>query len=215
VEALAAHIKQPQFPVLLRRFLYDQLNPNAAISSEDVPLEQCPAFRGRISVFHSAVARFFAPSDLCGAGGMYQERIRSNPNWRGEFARYDTIFIQTDSDLAGGMEGMVIGRVRLFFSFRYGGQCYPCALVEWFIPGNEPDSDTGMWVVRPEFQGNGRRIVAIIHIDSIARAAHLLPVFGSSFIPKELHFIDALDVYRAYFINNNVDHHCNTFLSTS
>ena len=87
--------------------------------------------------------------------------------------------------------------------------------MEWFIPGNEPDSDTGMWVVRLEFQGNGHCIVAIIHIDSIARAAHLLPVFGSSFIPEELHFSDALDVYRAYFVNNNVNHHCNEFLSTS
>ena len=61
----------------------------------------------------------------------------------------------------------------------------------------------------------GLRIVAIIHIDSIARAAHLLPVFGSSFVPEELHFSDALDVYCAYFVNNNVDHHCNEFLSTS
>src|SRR5713226_5799311 len=61
-----------------------------------------------------------------------------------------------------------------------------------FIPGKEPDSDTGMWVVRLEFQGNGCHIIAIIHIYSIARAAHLLPVFGSSFVPEELHFSDAL-----------------------
>jgi hypothetical protein len=83
----------------------------------------------------------------------------------------------------------------------------------WFIPGDEPDEDTGMWVVRPEFYGNGRRTLAIVHLDCIARAAHLLPVFGSSFVPDELHFSDSLDVYRAYFVNNNIDHHCHEFLS--
>ena len=86
VEALANHIHQPQFPHLLRRFLYNQVNPNADIPSNEVPIEDCPFFSGRISVYHSAVTRFYAPSDLCGAGGMYQERIRSNPKWRGEYA---------------------------------------------------------------------------------------------------------------------------------
>ena len=211
---MATYIKQPQFPQLLRRFLYDQLNPNAAVSVDNVPLDQCPIFVGRILVFHSAVARFFAPSDLCGAGGMYQERIRSNPSWRDECARYDTVFVQTGLDV-GSMKGMVIGRVRLLFSFTSGGTPYPCALVEWLIPEDEVDNDTGMWVVRPEFEGVGgrRRTLAIIHLDCIARAAHLLPVFGSSFVPEELHFSDTLDVYRTYFVNNNIDHHSHEFLS--
>ena len=212
MEALASHIQQPRFPELIRRFLYDQLNPNAAIPSDQIPLEQCPVLQGRISVFHSAVARFFAPSDLCGAGGMHQERIRSNPNWQSEYARYDTVFVQTDSDL-GSMQGMAIARVRLFFSFSCGDTRYPCALVEWFIPGYEPDDDTGMWVVRPEFQRNGRRTLNIIHLDCIIRAAHLIPVFGSSFVPEELHLSDSLDIYRAYFVNNNIDHHCHEFLT--
>lgn len=201
----------------MRRFLYDQLNPNAVISGNDVLLEQCPNFFGRIYVFHSAVARFFAPSDLCGAGGMYQERIRCNPSWRGEYARYDTIFVQTGPDAVGGpgMKGMVIGRVRLLFSFTYGHTRYPCALVEWFIPmDDEVDEDTGMWVVTPEYERgiSGRRTLAIVHLGCIARAAHLIPVFGSSFVPEELHFSNSLDVYRSYFVNNNVDHHCHEFL---
>lgn len=213
-EALAARIKQPRFPELLCRFLYDQLNPNAAISADDVSLEHCPVFIGRVHVFHSAVAQFFAPSDLCGAGGMCQEMICSNPSWRDEYARYDTVFVQTGLD-AGCMKGMVIGRVRLFFSFTFDGSRYPCALVEWFTPKNGVDEDTGMWVVMPEFEHSvGRhRTLAIIHIDCIARAAHLIPVFGSSFVPEELHFTNSLDVYRSYFVNNNVDHHCQELLS--
>ena len=145
-------------------------------------------------------------------GGMYQERIRSNPNWRNEYARRDTIFIKIDAE-QGSMQGMVIGHVQLFFSFTFDRRNYSCALVKWFIPGDEPDEDTGMWVVRPEFHGNRRRTLAVIHLDCIARAAHLLPVFGSSFVPDELHFSDSLDVYQAYFVNNNIDHHCHKFLS--
>jgi len=56
------------------------------------------------------------PSDLCCVGGMYQERIRSNPNWCEEYPQHDTVFIETDGG-QGGMQGMVIGHVQLFFSF--------------------------------------------------------------------------------------------------
>ncbi|KAH9976908.1 hypothetical protein BJV74DRAFT_879553 [Russula compacta] len=188
IEALAAHIEQPRFPELLQRFLYDQLNPDADIPVDDIPLHRCPVFNGQISMYHSAVARYFAPSDLCGAGGMYQEWIRSNPEWHNE-------------------------HVQLFFSFMSDRKRYPCALVEWFIPGDEPDEDIRMWVVRPEFYGNECRTLTIVHLDCIARAAHLLPVFGSSFVLDELCFSDSLDVYRAYFVNNNIDHHCHEFLS--
>ncbi|KDQ50195.1 hypothetical protein JAAARDRAFT_142328, partial [Jaapia argillacea MUCL 33604] len=104
-------------------------------------------------VFHSAVALFYAPSDLCGAGRMCQERIRSNPCWCGEHPRCDTIFISLDPDQPG-MHGMVIGRVFLFFSFVFQGVQYSCALVHWLVPIVK-DDDTGMWVVRPEFSGNG------------------------------------------------------------
>ena len=161
------------------------------------------------------MARFFASSDLCGASGMYQERICCNPSWRGEYAQYDTIFVQTGPNVGGpGMKGMVIGCVRLFFSFTSGQTRYPCALVEWFIPMDEIDEDTGMWVVSPEFEHgiSGSHMLVIIHLDCIARAAHLIPVFRSSFVPEELHFSNSLDVYRSYFVNNHVDHHCHEFL---
>jgi hypothetical protein len=62
LKALAAHIEQPQLPELLWHFLYDQHNPNAEISPDDIPLNQCPMFHGQIAVYHSAVAHFFAPS---------------------------------------------------------------------------------------------------------------------------------------------------------
>ena len=82
---------------LLRRFLYEQINPNTAAASADILLDACPSFVGAISVFNSAIARFYAPSNLCGASGMYHEHIHSNPNWRREYARYDMMFVETGS----------------------------------------------------------------------------------------------------------------------
>jgi hypothetical protein len=207
LDTLARHIGQPHFPNLLHCFLYNIVHPDSEISSEDVSLDDCPNFRGRIFVYHSAIARFFSPSDLCGAGGMYREHIRSNPNWHGEYEQQDTVFIAT-----GLEQSISIGRVLLFFAFTFGERQLQCVLINRFVTGDEPDEDTDMQVVRPEFTGNGRCTLAIIPLNSITRAAHLLPVYGSSFVPKNLHFSDTLDVYRSYFVNKFADHHSHEFL---
>jgi hypothetical protein len=93
-----------------------------------VPLEECPTIHSCIHIYHPAIVRFYAPSDLCGVGGMHRERIRSNPNWQGKFTQYDTVFIETDSELEG-MAGLAIGCALLLFSFKRGGKTYACALV--------------------------------------------------------------------------------------
>ncbi|KDQ49560.1 hypothetical protein JAAARDRAFT_186918 [Jaapia argillacea MUCL 33604] len=209
---LAAHIDQPLLLPLVRRFLYDQLHPNSNIPSSDIPLEQCPQFEGRVYVYHSAVARFYSRSDICGAGGMYRERIRSNPNWRGEYARYDTVLVETNAGLPG-MSGLVVGRVKLFFALSHLGKRYPCALVEWLERvGDEPDELTGMWIVKPEYLGNGRRSMAVVHIDCIARSTHLIGVYGSGFLPEDFHFSFTLDAFRSYYVNKYGDHHSHQFV---
>ncbi|KAJ7809240.1 hypothetical protein B0H14DRAFT_3090933 [Mycena olivaceomarginata] len=208
---LAAHIQQPLLPELVRRFLYEQLNPESNISSSAVPLDSCPRFDGRVRVFLSAVTRFYAPSDLCGAGGMYRERIRANPKWHGKYPRYDTVFVVTDPDLPG-MHGMEIGRVFLFFSFIHSDTHYPCALVQWYRRSRQ-DDDTGMWVVTPEVERNCHPTLAVLHLDCIARAAHLLPVYGSELLPDDFHFSYSLDSFRAFFVNRYTDHHTHEFLS--
>ena len=142
---LAADIQQPDFIYLIRRFLRDQLHLNSATSDDSQP--RLPSFHERVSVYPSAVATFYAPSDICGTGGMRCERIRSIPSWRGGPGRHDCVFLETDPD-AEGMRGLDIARVRLFFSFKFRGKFYPCALIQWFSRmGNRPDEDTGMWVV--------------------------------------------------------------------
>ncbi|KAJ7197611.1 hypothetical protein GGX14DRAFT_574087 [Mycena pura] len=68
-EALALHINQCRFPVLFRRLLYEEVN---GIPDDDTT---CPD-RG-------------LPG---GPGGMYRERIRSNPLWHGH-PRRDTVLV--------------------------------------------------------------------------------------------------------------------------
>ncbi|KAJ7093512.1 hypothetical protein C8R44DRAFT_989924 [Mycena epipterygia] len=209
IDALAAYIQHPELPSLLRRFLYEELHGAPDDNAPPIPLEACPTFVGRITVHHSAIARFYAPSDLGGAGGMYRERIRSNPNYHG-YPRRDTVLVDVGTTV---MRGLVIGRVLLFFSFTFSDCPFECALVNWFVPvGDTPDPDTGMWVVELEHH---RRVptLAIIPVDSIARAAHLVGVYGTAALPEDFHFSDSLDAFNTYFVNPYADHHMYEFLA--
>ncbi|KAJ6468701.1 hypothetical protein C8R47DRAFT_989839 [Mycena vitilis] len=64
LQDLAAHVHQPTLALLLRRFLHAEVHGQPA---DPVPLDACPTFEGPITVHHSAIARFYAPSDLGGA----------------------------------------------------------------------------------------------------------------------------------------------------
>ncbi|KIK75248.1 hypothetical protein PAXRUDRAFT_173361, partial [Paxillus rubicundulus Ve08.2h10] len=69
-----------------------------------------------ISVVHSAVAMFYAPSDPSGVNGMQCKIIRSTPSWRHGPAHRDCVFVNLASTTAG-MHGMSIARVLLFLTF--------------------------------------------------------------------------------------------------
>lgn len=208
LHALATYIQQPKFPLVFTQFLYKVCHPDEQIAPSKI--EECPAFDGTIKVYHSAVATFYAPSDLSGSGGMRRERIRSTPHFFGH-PRRDTVFVVID-DSQAGMEAMEIGRVLLFFSFEYRRKNFSCALINWFVHTDERDSDTGMWVVEQELDRLGQPTVEVIHVDSIARAAHLLPVYGGSRVPEEFHYHSALDTFHTFFVNHYVDHHAHEFI---
>ncbi|ETW85214.1 hypothetical protein HETIRDRAFT_168529 [Heterobasidion irregulare TC 32-1] len=66
---------------------------------------------------------------------------------------------------------------------------YPCALVEWFSAiGDDPNEDTSMWIVEPDLDIDGNHATSVIHLESIVRAAHLIPVYGEEFLPP--HAVD-------------------------
>ncbi|KAI5989472.1 hypothetical protein EDC04DRAFT_2873162 [Pisolithus marmoratus] len=183
------------------------LHPNDPHHPSKVPLLECPFYEGKISIFSSTSSTFYAPSDLCGTGGMRHEYIRAALNWRNEGPRNDCAFIITDPD-QDGMWGMDITCIHCFFSFTFQQTVYCCALVWWFDRhGDCADEDTRMWVVKPSFTANHQRNLAVIHIDTIFRAAHLIPVYGTSDIPRGIHPNVLYDIFRSFYINRFADHH--------
>ena len=205
-EDIAAEIKQPNLLDLIQKFIHKQ-QPDRGSDSDSSASSSLPTFYGKITVYPSAVATFHAPSDISGIGGMRRERIRAVKSWRKGPGRYDTIFVNTDPSMEG-MKGLEISRVQLFFSFSHDNVEYPCALVHWFSRvGDIPDDHTGMWVVEPDITDDGEPITSIIHLDTIVRASHLLPVFGQGCVSKTLTFTNTLDTFARFYVNKYIDHH--------
>lgn len=167
----------------------------------------------KVSVFNSAIATFFAPSDEAGIRGMKRERIRATRSWRNTGPRRDCAFVVKNPHKQG-MRALRVVRVKLFFSFTYRGVEYPSALVEWFkTMGLGPDKVTGMWKVKPDMEGTGaarHRSTTVLHMDSFLRGAHLLPVHnGAQFIPHDFHHSFTLDSFESFYVNKYADHHAN------
>ncbi|KAH9829482.1 uncharacterized protein C8Q71DRAFT_406693 [Rhodofomes roseus] len=209
LRALSEQIGRPELPTLLRQFLYDQQNPDSEAAGDEIPIRECPVVnsRSRVHVFPSAVATFYAPSDDSGIGGMRRERIRTVSSWRKGPPRYDCVFVGTDPSQQG-MRSMHAARVRLLFSFRHDDDVtYPCALVEWFERADdEPDRCTGMWIVEPDLCADNSRYMSVIHLDSVLRLAHLIPVYGEDFLPPDFDYQYSLDAFRSFFVSKFADH---------
>ncbi|KAJ6607747.1 hypothetical protein B0H10DRAFT_1956000 [Mycena sp. CBHHK59/15] len=208
-DVLAQYLDLPHLVPLIRRFLYAQDNPDRDfdILLATIPLDDCPDAPSRVKVFPSAVAKFYPPSDQSGIAGMLCERIRAVRSWRGGTPRYDCVFVEGDPELPG-FRGLIAARVLLFMAFKYRGVTYPCALVTWFSTiGDEPCPDVGMWMVQPDVDHRGRRVMDIIHVDTILRGAHLIGIYGQKFLPRHFKYSDSLDRFKAFYINKYADHH--------
>ena len=209
IDELSQKISVPSFRHLVFEYLESVASSRNRTNAQIKQYIQ-DHFRDRISVFHSAMAIYYAPSDPSGIGNMHHEYIRSTPAWRGEGERRDCILVNTsESEIPGSINGLEAARVMLFFSFKFRHKTFRCALIQWFPRvGNEPDCDTGMWVVRPEFLPGGRPELQVIHIDTIARSAHLLPIFnGSEKVRTDIHTSDTLDCFRLFYLSKWADHH--------
>jgi hypothetical protein len=207
---LGCHIQQENLEDLVRQFLFFHQNPT---STEAPPISTCPSVEGVecISVFHSAKAVFYEPSNPTGVGGLYRETIRSTPRWKlsGVTApRRDCVLLNTGSNVEG-VQGLEVARVFLFFSFVLGEEVFDCALVHQFCKSfTDPDPDNGMWVFEPDRDVAGYRIMSVVHVNSIIRAAHLLPTFNCRTpIPREINFTHTLDVFKAFYLNKYIDYH--------
>lgn len=107
-----------------------------------------------------------------------------------------------------GMRGLDVVRIILLFSFPFKGITYPCAFVRWFsVIGEEPDEDTGMWMVQPAVTEDGQPEVSVIHLDCVFRAAHLLPIYGDIPTPNNVSLHNSLDAFARFYVNKYADHH--------
>lgn len=156
-------------------------------------------------MFHSAVAVFYAPSDISGIRGLRQEQIRSHPSWHGHPRRDCAFAVQDQSQ--PGFRGLSAVRILLFYSFSYNSSRYECALVEWFkTRGEEPDDMTGLWTVDAEYERR-HRVISVIPLDSLLRAAHLIPVYGQNPLPKQFRYHHSLDWFDTFYVSKYADHH--------
>jgi hypothetical protein len=174
---------------------------------------QLPSYKACISIYPTAVATFYAPSDLCGVGGMRSEQIRALPNWRNSSCgRFDCVFIwhNDESQIQNGPHAFDVARVRLFFVLLYNRVRYTCALVHDFcLAADSADEDTGMWIVCPAFDLDHHHLARVITLSSVYRAAHLVPVFGYEHekIAKHTTADSSLDDFDYFYINKFIDHH--------
>ncbi|KAF9225582.1 hypothetical protein BS17DRAFT_869508 [Gyrodon lividus] len=194
VSILAEELCIPNLSDLLRCFLFNQIHPNHPSDHSEVPLTACPHYDGHISTFNLASSRFYVPSDLSGLSGMHTKFIRSTPLWRNEEAL--------------GMCALDIACVLSFFLFTYQEGTYNCAVIQWFDKiSDSPDEDMGMWMMHPSYLPNHTPNFAIIHIDAIYRAAHLIPIYGANAISHDIKPHHSYDAFRAFYINKYADHH--------
>lgn len=139
---------------------------------------------------------------------MHRKHVRATPSWFGGAPRFDCVFVDLD-EAVPGVRGMGIARVKLFFAFKYCGTRFPCVLVHWYEFAREtPDSQTGFWVVEPEYNENGDPNLAVLHLDTVLRGAHLMPYFGKTPVPRRVDHTNSLDTFKAFYVNKYADHHC-------
>lgn len=195
---MANDADEPDLESLILHFLREEAG------GEEVNLEDLHESFG---TFNSAVAYIHAPSDISGIGGMRQEFIRATRSWRKGVSRYDCMFYKGNAPNPHGMRNLQVVRARLFFRFGYRNKLYSCALVHWFRTlGNEPDGDTGMWKIEPIFDGEGKPRTTVVAVRDLVRAAHILPVFDSTFVEEGLTFNQTLDKFKLFYVNKFIDH---------
>ncbi|KAG1843999.1 hypothetical protein C8R48DRAFT_750910 [Suillus tomentosus] len=207
IPALALELGLPSLPTMIQRFLHNQLH----IADPEPPTfnpATAPTFLGRISVFSSAAASFYAPSDLSRTGGMRHEHICVMTSWRGGPARNGCVFVSINNEVSCVLDGLVVARLLRLFSFKYRTEYLQCAIIWWFsYITDSRDPDTGMYIVAPSTNDDGTPDISIIHIDCIFRAAHLVPLYGANFLPREITLHNSYNMFYAFYVNKYADHH--------
>lgn len=205
---LAYALNKPNFVNKLHAFTanadHDSNSNTSLMHDSDL---DAPKIDELITVYPSALATYSTPSDMSSISSMCSEHICTTPNWRKEGPHYDTVFVNTNSS-EDGMCGLDVAHVKQFFSFNCQGHVYLSAAIQWYsCCGDEPDKDTGMWIVEPDICEDGKCVTYIIHLDTIFHSAHLIAMYGNNPIPKDIPLCHTLDLFHLYYVNKFIDHH--------
>ncbi|KAF9778677.1 hypothetical protein BJ322DRAFT_1024970 [Thelephora terrestris] len=151
--------------------------------------------RSRFRIVSEIQSRHRAPSNSSGIEGYYRETIRSTLRWQ-------------TSDTTG-VRGLEVARVHFLFLFMLKEELFECALVHEYCKSfTDSDPDNGLWIFEPDYSDGGFIIMSVVHLDSIVRAAHLLPVFKDNTpMPREINFSHTLDVFSTFYLNKYIDYH--------
>ncbi|THV00701.1 hypothetical protein K435DRAFT_818222 [Dendrothele bispora CBS 962.96] len=184
LHSLGELISVPTLETMTRQFLHEQLSGDLELLPNRSHSNDLPFVESKINVFASAVAEFHAPRDVAGIRGMSRERIRCTESWKGAH-RKDCALVVMHKEKVGFQRFDI-----------HEGIIYPCALVQWYKTyGSCPDS------------------LSVIHVDSIYRGVHLLPVFGDKPLPQKFNYRYTLDCFSTFYVNRFADHHANEILS--
>ena len=155
----------PSLPTLLSNFLHEQLT----IKDLNAP------FMGKVFLYPSAVAMYYAPSDKSGIGRMLHEWIQSIGSWYGGPPRHDCIFISHDENLPS-FRGLYVGQVLALLRVVTVEKIkYPAALISLFeTTKDHPCLLMNMWKVQQVLDNAGKHMLKIVHLDTMFHGAHLV-----------------------------------------
>ena len=216
LRVFAEYVGIPELPILVTRFLLETLCETSG--GDDVwdtfnddrwedTLHEYEITVSGVWLFHSMTLQYNSTKDIEGnRGGKHKEIIRANPYYRGH-GRFDCALIETNPE-EPGMSGLDMVQVMLLFSVRVGARKIPMALVQWFrkVSGS-PDKDTGMWIVEREYDEDGFLHCSVVHLNSIFRSVHLVPVFGPDPVSTNINRHATLRVFTRFFVNTYSDYH--------
>ncbi|KAH9031532.1 hypothetical protein EDB85DRAFT_2074105 [Lactarius pseudohatsudake] len=197
VTSIATYFKKPTFPTLVQCFLHYQLSSGSRFDADTSDLETLsvrglPVSNKKVLLFNSASSIFLAPSDPCGI-----HSLRGAP-------QYDTVLVNMGD---GGNKALPMSG---YAAARHSGENFPAALVWWYTLSDDSghrDEATGMWLVEREYNWDQKPHLAVMHINTIFRAVHLLPYFGQEHVRKGFSYTDTLDTYANFYVNKYADHH--------
>ncbi|KAI6153203.1 hypothetical protein BKA82DRAFT_4442246, partial [Pisolithus tinctorius] len=77
--------------------------------------------------------------------------------------------------------------------------------------GDNPDEDMGMWIVCPSYLVPctcNIQNLAVIHVDMIYCAAHLIPIYSTHNInSRDVRPHCSYDMFHSFYVNKFADHH--------